>query len=266
MALALLVISLATACQDGLPEAGVAQYQHTDQKLYFPTHAEPLGTDLGHEYLLGTLMIVEGCLKILAQWEGVDSATFNPVGLVWPAGFTLGTEGGRVSVVDDTGVIRATVGDTVRLGGRTTWSTDSREEEFLKNLPEECQGPIRLVGDEVTPLGPEEPTVLTIPGTNLWFPREKSARRQDRVFKAALFEGVIALPDNCLRLNGKDGAVIIWPPGFTPHLKDGVVEVRNGGGRTVARVGDTIRMGGGGGPKSSGPCSGGTFEDTRIIE
>ena len=78
LALALLVISLATACQDGLPEAGVAQYQHTDQKLYFPTHAEPLGTDLGHEYLLGTLMIVEGCLKILAQWEGVDSATFNP--------------------------------------------------------------------------------------------------------------------------------------------------------------------------------------------
>ena len=36
--------------------------------------------------------------------------------------------------------------------------------------------------------------------------------------------------------------VINWPPGFYPHVKDGMVEARNGGGRTVARVGDMLDM------------------------
>ena len=35
------------------------------------------------------------------------------------------------------------------------------------------------------------------------------------------------------------------PLGLTPHIEDGVVRVRNGAGRTVARVGDEIGMGGG---------------------
>ena len=36
--------------------------------------------------------------------------------------------------------------------------------------------------------------------------------------------------------------VIKWPPGFHPHVEEGVFEVRNGGGRTVARVGDRLKM------------------------
>lgn len=112
---------------------------------------------------------------------------------------------------------------------------------------------------------PERLAVLTIPETDLWFPREEADHRRGRALKDALGEGVLTLAGRCLRLGGEDGAVIIWPPGFTPHLSDGVVEIRDGEGRVVARAGDTVQMAGGQGPEINGPCPGPTFYDAREI-
>ena len=36
--------------------------------------------------------------------------------------------------------------------------------------------------------------------------------------------------------------MIVWPPLFTPHLSNGVVEVRDGDGVAVAIVGDRLEM------------------------
>ena len=69
----------------------------------------------------------------------------------------------------------------------------------------------------------------------------------------------------CLRL--KDGPTIIWPAGFEPHVDRGVVQVRNGAGRVIARVGDEIAMGGGYSSTDYDSCAGGTFtgHSTKVL-
>ena len=57
------------------------------------------------------------------------------------------------------------------------------------------------------------------------------------------------------------------PPGFTPHVEDGVVHVRNGAGRTIAKVGDEIAGGGGSFKGKHGECPGGLFRihDVKVL-
>ena len=81
-------------------------------------------------------------------------------------------------------------------------------------------------------------------------------------------EGELVLEGNCLRVGGADGYIIVWPPGFTPHVDDGIVEVRNGGGKAIARGGDYLVLGGGeAGTARAGksvPCAGTYWDDTYI--
>ena len=47
---------------------------------------------------------------------------------------------------------------------------------------------------------------------------------------------------DCLRVDDDERHMIIWPPLFTPHMGNGLIEIRNGDGGTVARVGDRLEM------------------------
>ena len=108
-------------------------------------------------------------------------------------------------------------------------------------------------------------SVLTVEGTSIQFFREKPGTILNRVYMDAEGQGVLTLQDNCLRLR-EDGPVIIWPPGLTPHINDGVIEVQNAKGQPVARVGDPITVWGGQLQKDTGDCQGPTWVDTRIID
>ena len=72
--------------------------------------------------------------------------------------------------------------------------------------------------------------------------------------------GVLILDGQCLRVKDsfprEHWPTTIWPAGFTPHVNEGVVEIRNGAGRVVAQVGDQIAGGGGFFDRSGGDCSG----------
>ena len=106
-----------------------------------------------------------------------------------------------------------------------------------------CPAPSLWVGDEVSVFDPDnEATLLQLSDPDVLFPRQKTVMLAERVFWTAAGFGELVLDEGCLKL---DEHPIIWPAGFTPHVEDGVVEVRNGAGRTVARVGDEIAGGGG---------------------
>ena len=106
--------------------------------------------------------------------------------------------------------------------------------------------------------------VLTVDGASFKFIREKPVINPNRGYMQALGTGVLTLQNDCFHL-GEDGSVIIWPPRFTPHVNDGVVEVHNAKGQVVARVGDLLEIGGGGGPDiDTDDCSGPTFVDTHF--
>ena len=109
-------------------------------------------------------------------------------------------------------------------------------------------------------------STLGVEGTSIQFLREASAGKPNRGFMDGDNRGVLTLQDNCLRL-GQDGPVVVWPPDFTPHINDGIVEVHDADGQVVARVGDLLELGGGGRPDiDTDDCSGPTFVDTRILD
>ena len=244
------------------------------QVVNFPRHNDPLITDRGWRYLFGVLELTDGCLRV-RLFPDPNAMIGDPDSylMLWPANFSVNDEDGDVRVIDGNGLITARVGDTLRVsGGR--WYKEDVPQELLSSIPEICRGYgyYWKVGDEVSALGPDEPLTITIPGSTIYFPRSKTrigGGGSGIALKVAGVEGVLSLRDDCLRIVGEYDYIIVWPPGFAPHIEDGVVEVHNGGGKTIARVGDYLVIGGGeaGEARSTDgliPCVGTYWDDTNI--
>ena len=236
--IALLIVA-ATAC--------VALNIFSSSVPVFPTHDRPLPTDWGLGHVKVELTMEDGCLRGL----GHDLNEPNPSYLlVWPAGVELYEDGDSVSVRDRTGAVAASVGEEVRLSGQVISSNSDHARRIEESVPAECVGPYYMVGDDVTVIGPDEQTELTVPNSDVVFRRGQTWQRSATVAIPAVGytgPGEMVMEGDCLLMIWKRGDderrhVISWPPGFYPHLEDGVIEVRNGGGRTVARVGDMLKM------------------------
>ena len=197
----------------------------------------------------GKLIVAGGCLRVTYPYSNNPQASAL---LVWPSNFTLSVKGNSVQIIDGAGLIAARVGDDVSYRG---YGAKDIGTLALQEPPRAgCPGPYRIVGDWFRAIGPDEPTVVSIPGSTLFFPRQKSIRTVGGVLMDALKGGELILDGDCLRVgalpyrNRKNNPnpTVVWPAGFTPHIEDGVVHIRDGAGRTIARVGDEIYMGGGG--------------------
>ena len=214
-----------------------------EQPIVFPNHNEPLSTMWAHhDYISGVLGVENGCLRMLGP-----SPTYL---LVWPDDFTLGSPARPPAILDPDETIRVTVGDEVRFSGRVVTDRSDLAREIAASIPEKCQGPYYLVGDDVTVIDAKEPEEVTALGTALFFPRHQTWRNKPHLVADTLerhsrpFE--LVLDGNCLVVSDGQEYVVRWPPGYYPLVnEDGVVEVRNGGGRTIARTGDRLRFRGG---------------------
>ena len=220
----------------------------------FPQHDfEETVINQGVNRYFGELVLVDGCLRLDLGEGGRRQGRTIPLLLVWPPGFSLSVKGSSVRVIDETGLIVAHLGDDVRVSsGHPGRSDDSRrrlielEQRVSADCPGDYLGRYVIVGDEVSAVGPDEPTVVPLPGSTLYFQRSRTPRGVPET-ELALLIGELVLDGDCLRIGGDDGEgpFVVWPPGFTPHIEDGVVHVRNGGGQLIARVGDRLRLGGG---------------------
>ena len=229
--------------------------------IVFPEHDAPLGTDRGGEYFAGKLVVSKGCLR--AEAPSYDAA--NPQSswlLIWPATFMLEAESGSVRIVDGLGRVAAQVGDHIRISRAEVTHQQAMEQGLVKDLAEDCAEPYFLVGDEVTVFDPKnEATELRLSDPDVLFLRKKTVMGFPSLLEA---EGIgeLVLDGQCLRLD--DSNTIVWPAGFTPHIDQGVVQVRNGAGRVIATVGDEIAAGGGYSSLDGGVCSGEVFAPNRI--
>ena len=211
------------------------------QPIAFPKHDYPLGTDRGGDYFAGQLVLEEGCLLVEVP-SNPNNAPWPARLAIWPGSFSLDLESGTVRVVDSQGRVAAQVGDYVRVI-RAKPASDRDYAELAAGLPEQCPEGRIFVGavtifdpkNEVTELRLQNPEVLLL--------RQETVMAAEMVFLTAAGYGELVLDGPCLTLNGK--TPILWPAGFTPHVVDGVVEVRNGAGQVIARVGDEIAGGGG---------------------
>ena len=229
-------------------------------EVFFPQHGAPLGTDDGGSYWAGQLILDDGCLRVEVPPDVNGPGGSNL--LIWPSGYTLSAEDRVVRVSDDNGRVAAHVGDHIRLSRATVSYKEARDLGLVQGPTEECAGPHFLIGDEVTAFDPDnEPGELRLSDPDLIFPRQTTTIASMRQLLTAAGIGELVLDGNCLLLGGGDGHgyTIIWPAGFTPHVEQGVVQVRNGAGRTIAKVGDRIASGGGFSSSGYGDCPGGRF-------
>ena len=234
---------------------------HQASPMVFPRHEAPLGTDSGGEYFAGQLVITKGCLR--AEAPSYNAA--NPQSswlLIWPRDFTLEAEPGSVQIVDGLGRIAAHVGDHVRLSRASVAYQHAMDQGWIEGISEDCEGPYLLVGDEVTAFDPKnEATELRLAEPEVLLLRRETVMGFPALTQA-LGIGELVLDGQCLRLDGS--TTIVWPPGFTPHVHRGMVQVRNGAGRVIATVGDEIAGGGGYHSLDGGPCSGPVFSANQI--
>ena len=230
---------------DPTPYATRPAHDGQPSTLAFPRHNAPLGTDRGEQYTAGKLVLEEGCLRVEVPARGANPRMSRLV--IWPSSFTFEEESGSIRIIDGLGRTAARVGDHIRLSRAAVTYQQARDQEFSAEGAGHCAQPSTWVGDEVTVFDPEnEATELRLSDPDVLFLRQKTVMAVERSFMTAAGVGELVLDGQCLRLKAEYNiSTIIWPAGFTPHVQDGVVHVRNGAGRTVARVGDEIAGGGG---------------------
>lgn len=113
---------------------------------YLPTQAKPVPDRMTAE-LKGDLVLVDGCIRAKAQYDGEES---YPRLLIWPYGFQSEIEDEVVRVRDDMGRIVGIVGEPISMGGGeiTGWFADDLVgEPILDHCPTPPDGPYWLVGD-----------------------------------------------------------------------------------------------------------------------
>ena len=138
------------------------------------------------------------------------------------------------------GRVAAQVGDHIRVSRAATTHQQVEDQEFTAEGTGHCTQPSTWVGDEVTVFDPEnEATELRLSDPDVVLIRQKTVMMTGRTFPTAAGVGELVLDGPCLRLKSEYSiSTIIWPAGFTPHVQDGVVQVRNGAGQVIAQVGD----------------------------
>ena len=226
----------------------------------FPRHDYPLETDRGGYYLAGQLVLKEGCLLVEVPSNPNDAPWPAPLA-IWPSSFSLEQDSGTVRVLDGDGRVVARVGDYLRLSWAAVTYDEAKRHELITELPEHRPPGHILVVDEVTAFDPKnEATELRLSDPEVLFLRQQTVMSVNRGFLDAEGVGELVIDGSCLRIKGEHNTnTVIWPAGFTPHVEDGLVQVRNGAGQIIARVGDEIAGGGGYFKSGNKECPGEAF-------
>ena len=238
---------------DELPEIdGPVQFpQHPDGKRTY-TNALP-------DHIEGRLQVYRGCIYIR-----------NGTIPVWPSDFSLRVEDDLVQVLNESGNVAGVDGEEAFLAGYEVRADDPAGRKISATLPLACPpGNFWIVGDEIGDLK-EQAGRLVVPleGSSLIFPRQSPGLWRDDLSLST--GGDLLHEGDCLRVNDPESHMIVWPPLFTPHMRSGVVEIRDGDGLTVARVGDTLELTGFGSelmrPHYADTCPGTYWIVGRITE
>ena len=210
---------------DELPEA--------DTPIQFPQHPDGKRTYTSAlpEHIRGRLQVSGGCVYIR-----------NGTIPVWPSDFSVRVEDDVVQVLDESGNVAAVDGREAVLAGYEVRADGPEGGEISATLPLTCPpGNFWIVGDEVGDLKVQAGRLIVpLDGSSLIFPRQSPGFWRDDLSIST--EGELVHDGDCLRVDDAERHMIVWPPLSTPHMHNGAVEVRDGDGLPLARVGDRLEM------------------------
>ena len=204
-------------------DAQVAFPQHEDRQRTYTTGLP--------EHIEGRIRVYRGCIYIR-----------NGEIPVWPSDFTMRIEEGSVRILDESGNVVGADGQESVLAGRRVGAANPLGKEISRALPLACPpGNFWIVGDEISELKERaRRTIVPLQGSSLIFARQTPGMWSDELSIST--EGELIADGDCLRVDDDERHMIIWPPLFTPHMGNGLIEIRDGDGGTVARVGDRLEM------------------------
>ena len=204
--------------------------------------------------LIGELVLVNGCLRVKSIY---DDRSILPV---WPPEFTLKAEKratvaaqDEIQVLDGAGQVVARVGEEVYMGGGEGSAT-SLADCVRQQLPADCTGPYWIVGEGVRPNLRHDSDlfaleVISTTGRSFLLLHKKPVL-DEWAEGDALLIGKLVLYDyqRCPRVTSDSGLtdyLLLWPPDYGARVKNGEVEIVDGSGQVVARVGEEVRLSGG---------------------
>ena len=239
----------------------VDESPEADAQIAFPQHEDQHRTYTAGlpEHIEGRIQLYRGCIYIR-----------NGDIPVWPSNFTMRLEDGAVRILDESGNVVAAGDQEAVLAGHRVAATDPLGKEISRNLPLACPpGNFWIVGDEISELKESaRRTIVPLQGSSLIFARQVPGIWSDELSIST--EGEVVLEGDCLRVDDDQRHMIIWPPLFAPHMENGMIEIRDGDGRTVLRVGDRLEMTGFGSrlmrPHYADRCPGPYWTVGRITE
>jgi hypothetical protein len=93
----------------------------------------------------------------------------------------------------------------------------------------------------------KSPTAPTTTDLTIFFPQQEAVNGEREVMEALIF-GTLAVAENCIRVNASESDtsyLLIWPPDYTLSVENDAIQILNGSGQVVTRVGDKARISGG---------------------
>jgi len=201
--------------------------------------------------LIGDLVLVNGCLRVNSIYS--DGSVLP----IWPPEFTLKAEKDEIQVLDGAGQVVAHVGEEVYMGGGGGSAT-SLADCVRQQLPADCTGPYWIVGEGVRPNLRHDSDLFTLDVISTTERSFLLLRKKPVLDEWAegdsLIAGKLVLYDyqRCPRVTSDSGLtdyLLLWPPDYGAHVENGEVEIVDGSGQVVARVGEEVVLGGGGIPR-----------------
>jgi hypothetical protein len=197
--------------------------------------------------LIGELVLVNSCLRVNSIY---GDGTVLPI---WPPEFTLKAEDDLLQVLDGAGQVVARVGQEVYMGGGEGPAT-SLADCVRGQLPTDCTGPYWIVGEGVRPNLRHDSDLFTVDVITTtersFLLLHKKVVLDEWAEGDALLIGKLVLFDyqRCPRVTSDSGLtdyLPLWPTDYGARVENGEIEIVDGAGQVVARVGEEVRLGGG---------------------
>lgn len=212
----------------------------------FPRQA-PLVTSVMEAELMGDLALADGCLRVRSIY-GDDSLL-----PIWPPEFTLQAENDQIQVLDGDGRVVARVGEEVYMGGGRV-SSPAMPDCVRQQLPAECSGPYWMVGMGVRPnlRRDSELFALEVISTTQrsFFLLHKRPVLDEWAEADSLLAGLLVLYEGqrCPRVVSESGLtdyLPLWPATYAARFENDQIEIVDGSGQRVARIGEEVILDGG---------------------
>ncbi len=195
----------------------------------------------------GNLIYVNGCFRVESLW---DESSFLPI---WPPEFILEKGEVNLEVLDGNGNKVAMVGEGVFLDGG--FGSESAIPDCIRQqLTSTCDGPFWFVGEHVRPSWRHDSNIFNLEEISsedrsvfLLSPNLDVVKWITEVSKVT---GKLVMDNSmrCPRVRSRNGDIDflpVWPSDYSARISEGVFEILDESGDTIAREGDDVDLRGG---------------------